>query len=70
MTQEQVNLISDDFQSTFTLRDGRLYNLFFPEEKSRVEQIIRSHVPQVKEVSFRPVEDVGGGYLIWEIEVL
>lgn len=70
LTQEHVDKISDDFQSTFKLiPPNTLVNLFAPNEQEQVEAIIRKHYPLTKKVSFEPIMEIASDYFMWEVRV-
>ena len=48
ITQEQLDKISDDFQSTFTiLKPNLIANMFSADEIPRVSEIIKKHLGDV-----------------------
>lgn len=68
ITQDQVDKISDDFQSTFCLAaPNTLTNLFYPHEKNTVEAIIREHVPGASEIIFDRGSEIAVDYFLWTI---
>lgn len=70
MTTNQVDKISDDFGSTFTLLNGDLYNMLWPREVDNVEAIIRKHIPEVKRIEFDAADEIAEGYFMYRIRVM
>lgn len=68
--QEQVDKISDEFNSTFAMiSKHQLSNCFFPNERPVVEELIRKHIPGVKSVDFVRHAKLGHDYSIWVITI-
>jgi hypothetical protein len=70
ITREQVEALSDEFQSTFTLfEDGALANMFHSDEIPTVEALIIKHTG-AKRVWFHKSGKMGTKpYDIWVIRV-
>jgi hypothetical protein len=69
ITQEQLDKISDDFQSTFTKTgDNKISNCMHPYEVDTVNEIIKKHT-NFKESLFIKVCDLSNDYWIYEIEL-
>lgn len=66
-----VELISDDFQSTFTVVDkNTLANMLgFPGDFVRVTKIVQNYLPNAK-VTFEKTNQLDGDYDIYLIRVL
>lgn len=70
ITQDQVDKISDAFQSTFLIyQENMLCNLFFEHEKQTVNDLIKKYVPDVKNILFYKGEEISKKYYSWTIVV-
>lgn len=69
ITQEQLDKISDEFKSTFTLvKPNVIANCMYPEEITLVNEIINKHTG-LNNNKFIKLDEVAPEYYIYQIEL-